>query len=81
MRKATSNVNLRPLWMLYVGDIAAVSKILQSASRAGKEQLTLDDAIHFDHGTSMVLLMFRSGERRPAEHTPADTMQFACITG
>ena len=53
-----SNGDLRPTWRSYMGFIASVSKVLQSVERTGNSQLTKDDAIYFDHGTRMALLVF-----------------------
>ena len=56
-----------------MGYIASVSKILQSVETTGNSQLTLDDAIYFDHGTRMAILMFDTeGERRLPEPTTAE---------
>ena len=44
-----SGRGLRPSWLSYMEYIASVSKILQSVETTGNSQLTLDDAIYFDH--------------------------------
>ena len=68
-----SGRDFRPSWLSYMGYIASVSKILQSVETTGNSQLTLDDAIHFDHGTRMALLMFNAeGERILPEPTNAE---------
>ena len=68
-----SGRDFRPSWLSYMGYIASVSKILQSVETTGNSQLTLDDAIHFDHGTRMALLMVNAeGERRIPEPTNAE---------
>ena len=55
-----SGRDFHPSWLSYMGYIASVSEILQSVETTGNSQLTLDDAIHFDHGTRMALLMFNA---------------------
>ena len=66
-----------PSWISYMGYNASVLKILQSVETTGNSQLTLDDAIHFNHGTRMALLMFNTeGERRLPEPTIAECEAF-----
>ena len=61
---------LRPSWLSYQAYIASVAKVLQSIERRGNTQLTIDDAINFDHGTRMGLIMFdEEGERQTQEPT------------
>ena len=68
-----SSSDLRPSWLSYVGYIASISKVLQSVEKTGNAQLTIDDAIYFDHGTRMAVLMFNNeGERRLPEPTEAE---------
>ena len=68
-----SSSDLRPSWLSYMGYIASVSKVLQSVEKTGNAQLTIDDAIYFDHGTQMAVLMFNNeGERRFPEPTEAE---------
>ena len=63
----------RPSWLSYMGYIVSGSKILQTMETTGNSHLTLDDAIHFDHGTRMALLMFSAeAERRLPELTIAE---------
>ena len=47
-----SDRDLRPSWFSYMGYSASVSKVLQSVEKTGNSQLTIDDAIYFDHGTT-----------------------------
>ena len=70
-----SSRNLRPSWLSHMWFIASVSKTVQSVETSGNSQLTLDDAIYFDHGTRMALLMFS------AEGQPRNAKQSECITG
>ena len=68
-----NRVDWRPSWLSYMGFIAAVSKTPQSVEKTGNSQLTLDNAIYFDHGTRMALLMFdEQGEQRLPEPTTAE---------
>ena len=68
-----SGRDLRPSWLSYMGYIASVSKVLQSVEKTGNSQLTMDDAIYFDHGTRMALLVFdEEGERRIPEPSEAE---------
>ena len=63
-----SSGDLRPSWLPYMGYIASVSKVLQSVEETGNSQLTIDEAIYFDQGTRIALLMFNNeGERRLPE--------------
>ena len=56
-----------------MGYIASISKVLQSVEKTGNSQLTIDDAIYFDYGTRMALLMFNDeGERRLPEPSEAE---------
>ena len=50
--------NLRQTWLSQMGHIAASSRICQAVETTGNSQLIWDDAIYFDHGTRMGLLMF-----------------------
>ena len=46
---------------------------MQSVKTTRKSQLTLDDAIYFDHGTKMALLMFDAeGEKRLPQSSTAE---------
>ena len=68
-----SSSDLRPSWLSYMGYIASVSKVLQSVEKTGNAQLTIDDAVYFDHGTRMAVLMFNEeGERRLPEPTKSE---------
>ena len=68
-----SSEDLRPSWLSYMGYIASISKVLQSVEKTENSQLTIDDAIYFDHGTRMALLMFNDeGERRLPESSVAE---------
>ena len=68
-----SSSDLRPSWLSYMGYIASVSKVLQSVEKTGNAQLTIDDAVYFDHGTRMAVLMFtEEGERRLPEPTKSE---------
>ena len=68
-----SSGDLRPSWLFYMGYIASLSKVLQSVEKTGNSQLTIDDAIYFDHGSRMALLMFNDeGERRLPEPSEAE---------
>ena len=68
-----SSNDFRPSWLSYMGYVASVSKVLQSVEKTGNAQLTIDDAIYFDHGTRMGLLVFNNnGERRVPEHSTAE---------
>ena len=68
-----SGRDLRPSWLSYMGYIASVSKALQSVEKTKNSQLTIDDAIYFNHGTRMALLMFEEeGERRIPEPSDAE---------
>ena len=65
--------DLRPPWLSYMGYIASVSKVLQSVEKTGNAQLTIDDAIYFDHGSRMAVFMFNEkGERRLPEPTKSE---------
>ena len=65
--------DLRPSWLSYMGYIASVSKVLQLVEKTGNSQLTINDAIYFDHGTRMALLLFNEeGERRIPEPSEAE---------
>ena len=56
-----------------MGYIASISKVLQSVEKTVNSQLTIDDAIYFDHGTRMALLVFdEEGERRIPEPSEAE---------
>ena len=68
-----SSDDLRPSWLSYMGYVASVSKVLQFSEKTGNAQLTIDDAIYFDHGTRMGLLVFNNnGERRIPEPSTAE---------
>ena len=68
-----SGRDLRPSWLSYMGYIASVSKVLQSAEKTGNSQRSIDDAIYFDHRTRMALLVFdEEGERRIPELSEAE---------
>ena len=68
-----SSEDLRPSWLSYMGYIASISKVLQSVEKTGNSQLTIVDAIYFDYGTRMALLMFNDeGERRLPEPCEAE---------
>ena len=68
-----SSSDLRPSWLSYMGYFASISKVLQSVEKTGNAQLTIDDAIYFNYGTRMAVLMFNNdGERRLPEPTEAE---------
>ena len=68
-----NRLDWRPSWLSYMGYIAAVSKVLQSMEKTSNSQLILDDAIYYDYGTRMALLMFdEQGEQRLPEPTTAE---------
>ena len=68
-----SSDDLRPSWLSYMGYVALVSKVLHSVEKTGNAQLTIVDAIYFDHGTRMGLLVFNNnGERRVPEPSTAE---------
>ena len=64
---------LRPSWLTLMGFIAALSKIIQPVEKTGNVQLLLDDAIHFDNGTRVALLVFNhEGEHQLPETSPTE---------
>ena len=68
-----SSGDLCPSWLSYMRFIASLSKVLQSVEKTSNSQLTIDDAIYFDHGTRMALLVFNEeGERRIPQPSEAE---------
>ena len=59
--------DLRPAalsFLAYIAYIASISKVAQSVDRFGNSQLTIDDAIFYDHGMRMGRLSFDEQGRR-----------------
>ena len=52
------NGDLRPATASYHGYLAAISRVVQSLDGRGNAELTLDDAIHYDHDKRMGQLTF-----------------------
>ena len=50
--------DLRPAALSYQAYIAAISRVVQAVEHSGNSQLTIDDAIQYDHGTKMGRLNF-----------------------
>ena len=65
--------NLRPAALSYLIYIACISKVVQSVDRLGNSQLTIDDAIFYDHGMRMGQLTFdQQGRRLTREATATE---------
>ena len=65
--------DLRPAALSYLAYIASVSKAVQSVERCGNSQLTIDDAIFYDHGMMMGRLTFdQQGRRLTGEATATE---------
>ena len=61
------------LILAFLHGVHRVSLILQLVEKTGISQLTLDNAIYFDHGMRMALLMFNAeAERRLSEPSTAE---------
>ena len=56
--------DLRPAALSYLANIASISKVVQSVERYGNSQLTIDDAVFYDHGMRMGRLTFDQQCRR-----------------
>ena len=74
--------DLRPAALSYLAHIASISEVVQSVDRFRNSQLTIDDAIFYDHGMSMSRLTFdQQGRRLTREATATEREQFAATTG
>ena len=63
----------RPAGASYHGYLACISRAVQSVERRGNAQLTIDDAIMYDHGMRVGQLTFdQNGRRLAREATPVE---------